>query len=252
MTERQRIQDEGLQREVGGQRPVTRPAVTRDVSTDVISTHDTGSTTVVTPTDRIRWGPIIAGLFTALSTLALLSVLGLAIGLSNADTGDRLRDFGLGAGIWGAISSLLAFALGGWMAANSAATRGKTNGLLNGAMVWLVAVPLMLYLLGGGLSALLGTAANVAGNVAGQAAAGAIDDPAVQATAQAAVPAIPPANQVIPDEVTPQTAAAADRAADAAWGTLLSLLLGLLAAALGGYLGARTEPDEHLYHSSPA
>src|SRR5579885_1256660 len=32
--------------------------------------------------DRIRWGPIIAGLVTTITTLAVLTLLGLAVGLS--------------------------------------------------------------------------------------------------------------------------------------------------------------------------
>ena len=44
------------------------------------------------PGDRVRWGPIIAGLFVALSALTLLGLLGAAIGLSISDTGDNTRD----------------------------------------------------------------------------------------------------------------------------------------------------------------
>jgi hypothetical protein len=121
---------------------------------------------VVTPTDRVRWGPIVAGLFAALSTLAVLSVLGLAIGASAFDPGDRASSFGIGAGIWGAISALLAFGVGGWTAARTAAVGGRANGLLNGTMVWVVAIPLLLYLLSSGIGSLLGTAGQAAATAA--------------------------------------------------------------------------------------
>src|ERR1051325_717058 len=127
------------------------------------------NTAVITPTDRVRWGPIIAGLFAALSLLALLSVLGVAIGLSAYDPGDDPRRFGVGAGFWGGISMLVAFFFGGWLTARSAAIRGTNNGLLNGALVWAVAVPLMAYLLTAGAARVADTtanAANAAANVA--------------------------------------------------------------------------------------
>src|SRR5205085_11529330 len=115
-----------------------------------------------TPTDRVRCGPICAGLFAAPSLLALLSVLGMAVGLSAYDPGDNARRFGVGAGIWGAISMLLAFFFGGWLTARTAALRGTNNGLLNGALVWAVAIPLMAYVLTAGAARMADTAANTA------------------------------------------------------------------------------------------
>ena len=37
--------------------------------------------------DRVHWGPIVAGLLTALTTLLLLSLLGLAVGLTTVNAG---------------------------------------------------------------------------------------------------------------------------------------------------------------------
>jgi hypothetical protein len=186
--------------------------------------------------DRIRWGPILAGLVTALSTLVVLSVLGLAVGLTAYEPGDRLQDFGIGAGIWGAVSTILAFLLGGWLAAYTSVVRGRGNGLLNGAMVWAVSIPLILYLLGAGV----GTMLNVGTGVA-TAAAPVIAEQATPAGADATAAT---AQAEAQQQVTPQTVAAAtDDASQAAWGTLIALLLGLIAAAAGGLLGARTEPE---------
>ena len=112
---------------------------------------------VVTPVDRVRWGPILAGLFAALATLAVLAILGLAIGASAFTPGDQGSTFGLGAGIWGAVSTLLAFGVGGWIAARTAAVRGRSSGILNGAMVWFVAIPLLIYALGAGIGAIATT-----------------------------------------------------------------------------------------------
>jgi hypothetical protein len=161
MTERERIRDNDVHSTV---------AVYDTPSTGVRTAdrYDNGDSDVVVERskDLVRWGPVIAGLFAALATLATLTVLGLAIGLSAYDPGDPGSSFGIGAGIWGAISALISFFVGGWMAGRSSALRGTKSGILNGAMVWFVAIPLLLYLLGSGIGAVVRTAGNVAGSAA--------------------------------------------------------------------------------------
>jgi len=217
---------------------------------------------VVTPTDRVRWGPILAGLFAALSTLAVLGVLGAAIAGSAYDPGDSGRAFGIGAGIWGALSALLAFALGGWVAARSAAVRGHDNGLLNGAMVWAVAIPVMGYFLASGATRAAETGSNIA-NTAMQASSRMQSDQQSVASgdAQLASAQSPAGDGVSTGGSASATGGgsgggaggnmndpqaqerAADAGARAAWGTLVALLLGLAASAVGGYLGARGTGD---------
>jgi hypothetical protein len=206
------------------------------------------ATTVVTPVDRIRWGPILAGLFASLTTLVVLGVLGLAVGLTSYDAGDPLSNFGLGAGIWSAVSTILAFLVGGWLAARTAATQGRNSGVLHGAMVWVVAIPLVLYLLSSGLGALLNTAGNVAATAAAAvapAAAAIAEDaatPAAQATVQDVGASVQATVSAVGEQVTPETVEnATETASSAAWGTLIALLLGLGAAAFGGLLGARQD-----------
>lgn len=205
----------------------------------------------VRPKDLVRWGPILAGIFAALATLITLSLLGIAIGLSAFNYGDPASSFGIGAGIWGAITALISFFVGGLIAARSAAYGGRTSGIMNGAMVWFVAIPLLVYLLSSGIGALTrtvgnvaGTAAQVAAPVAGQAAGEAANNPALQSTAQAgaqgAGQAVQATAQALANSVTPQDVnQAAGKAADGAWGALLSLGLAAAAAIGGGVVGAR-------------
>ncbi len=115
-------------------------------------------------------------------------------------------------------------------------------------MVWIVAIPLLLYLIAGGIGTLLNTASNVASGVAANPS---IVNPVTN-------PGQNPATgntQVNPknngntgttgntdpgQNVTPQQTEQAARAAGTgAWGVLLSLVLGFLASAFGGWLGAR-------------
>lgn len=227
--------------------------VERDEVVSDVAAVPARNVTVTTPIDRIRWGSVLAGLFTALSTLVLLNLLGLAIGISSYDASDTLSNFGLGAGIWGAVSTLIAFVIGGWLAARSAATPGSGNGVLNGVMVWIVTIPLLLYLLSSGIGALLNAAGGLAATgaeaiapAAGQ-IVGDLTGPAAQATAQAGDQDLAAQTQAtasaLTDQVSPQQVEEiADTAATSAWGTLLALLLGLAASALGGWLGAHRAP----------
>jgi hypothetical protein len=215
----------------------------------------------VTPTDRVRWGPILAGLFAALSTLVVLSVLGAAVAGTAYDPGDRARTYGIGAGVWGLASMLLAFLIGGMVAARTAAVRGRHNGVLNGAMVWAVAIPLVIYLISTAIGAAGRTAGAVAqtGAVAANAAAqvdqSTVDKTIPESARQQADQAAGKVKGAIDDATqSPQAqpGAVAKRAADpvnqeraayavawGAWSTLAALLLSLGAAAFGGFMGAR-------------
>jgi hypothetical protein len=187
--------------------------------------------------DRVRFGPVVAGLLTALTTLLLLGLLGLALGLTVVDAGDATArgDAGGGTGtfsaIWGALTGLLAFGLGGYVAGRTAAVFDRRWGALNGALVFMLGVPLTLWLAGQGL----GFATGALGNFVGALNA----DPAqVQGAAQGAATQVQGAAQQIgPADV----ARVAEGARNAAWGTLLGAVLALGAGALGGWIGTRRE-----------
>ena len=185
--------------------------------------------------DRVHWGPIWAGLLTALTSLLLLSLLGLATGLTTVNAGVAAAqggppaETGRNAAIWGAISGILSFLLGGFVAGRTAAVFNRGWGALNGAMVFLLGVPLILWLAGQGLGTVLGTLGTFAGglNVQPGEAQGAAQNAANQAS-QAA-------QNVQPVDV----ARTAERVRNAAWGALAGSVLGLGSSALGGYLGTR-------------
>lgn len=177
-------------------RGVNEPRVAaRPADTSFTMVDERGKISVAAPVDRVRWSAVLAGLFTTLATLIVLAVLGIAIGLSSFDA-QNLENFGIGAGIYGAISAIIAFLFGGFISARTAAVAGSGNGILNGAMVWIVTIPLIVNLLGSGLGTLLGTATNLAGSAAvaaGSAVGGAAvvisENPQLQATAAAGIEA---------------------------------------------------------------
>jgi hypothetical protein len=235
MTEREQIREVEIQHPdtVDELMAATRPLV--EVVPPDAAPQYVQRTVVMMPVDRVRWAAVLTGLVVALITVALLTLLGLAIDLTIA-LGNISGTLGLGAGVWSAISVLVAFVVGGWAAARTAAVAGRANGALNGAMVWVTTILLMLALLASGLAtfaAVAGssvtTGAQLAAPLMGQAANG----PALQAAAEALIGQSAPSNA--PGDI--------GTARLAAWGTLLALLLGLVAATFGGLLGARSTKD---------
>ena len=184
--------------------------------------------------DRVHWGPIVAGLLTALTALLLLSLLGLAIGLTTVNAGSAAAqggpppDAGRNSAIWAAIAGILSFLLGGYVAGRTAALFDRGWGALNGALVFMLAVPLMLWLAGQGLGAIVGSLGNLSGALA--------SNPGVTQAAQgAAGQAQAAAQNVQPADV----ARAAEGARNTAWGALAGSLVALAASTLGGSLGTR-------------
>jgi len=108
-------------------------------------------------------------------------LLGAGIGLGTVDTNagstPTASSLGIGAGVWWAISSCIALALGGYVAAWLAGNEIRFDGALHGLVTWGIATLLTFWLLttaigsiiGGGFSA-LGSVASAAGNGISQAA----------------------------------------------------------------------------------
>ncbi len=179
------------------------------------------------PSDRVRWGPIWAGLLAAFFTLLVLSLLGLAIGASTVNAGQAAQgsvnqNAGQYSAIWAGITAILAFLAGGYVAGRTAAVHERGWAALNGALVFLLALPILLWLASQGLGAIIGNASNIAGGLG-------INLGQLGNTATGAAKSITPA----------QAQQAADTARNTAWGTLIGLILGCGAAALGGTLGTR-------------
>jgi len=196
--------------------PMTAPA-------PVIDRH----TETFPPRDKIRWGPVLAGLVTTVASMLLLSVLGLAIGASAFEVTSDGSDVGMAAAIWTAASALISFFLGGWVAGKTASVHGTEHGLLNGFMVGATALALILWLTSTGLGNLLGGLGTNIGDIA---AVGASQVSGSEASNAA-------------DQARTQAVQAYDEARNGAWGTFAGLALALGAATVGGLLGHKTRHD---------
>jgi hypothetical protein len=191
--------------------PETHDPRTRESIPATPRRHDADH--VVDRRDSARWGPIWAGLITALTTFLLLELLATGLGLQ--DVGADNDGDGLVSGIIG----LIAFFTGGWVAGITSAVRGAGTGLLNGLLVWGLGTVLILVLSALGLGQIFGALGNLVGQLG---------------LVQGGMFLVPSAN------VDPEQVAQAIR--DAALGTFFGLLFSALASALGGWLGGK-RPD---------
>jgi hypothetical protein len=195
--------------------------------------------------DRIRWGPIIAGVVTAFAVLLFLTVLGIALGISALGGDDDPQTWGTAAGIWGGLSLLVAFFAGGWMAARAAATLSESDGPLNGFVTGAATLLLLLWLATTAITGALGFFASTVSDIAGAAAPvamEAVDQGAVPQEAQTAVDeAAENPEAAVPEEVEQAAQQAQETASQAAgpgaWGTTIAIILAIGAATLGGMVG---------------
>lgn len=166
--------------------------------------------------DRVRWGPVWAGVIVALPAFIVLQLFFFALGW--LDLGFEAS--GTAASIVSGILALVAFFLGGFMAGACALWRDATDGLLHGVLVWALSVVAILAftLFGGG--ALLGALASAATEVTN------LQQQLTQNPDLDAAQALQAAREL------------------AGWGAL-GLGLSVTAAALGGRLGSKVWPGRH-------
>jgi hypothetical protein len=191
----------------------------RPIGTSV-GTYNNDSHDTVEVKNRVQFGPIIAGVLTAIATLLILTVLGLAIGSSALEPRDAGKGLGFGAAAWGIASALIAFFLGGWVAAKTAAVAGAGSGIINGLMVGAAIIVIVLWLTGTGVSSIIGTLGSNIGDITNLAKTSGTSTQDIQQQAQ----------QVDTKQVF-------DTVKNSAWGTLAGLILPLIAAGIGGLVG---------------
>jgi hypothetical protein len=130
---------------------------------------------------RVSWGAIFAGVVIAVAVQLLLGILGAGIGLSMVDpvegTTPGAAGFGIGAGLYWLISTVIALGAGGYAAASASGVNDRFDALVHGLVVWGVTLILTLYLLTtavggiiGGAFRTVGTVATAAGSTVGAAA----------------------------------------------------------------------------------
>lgn len=160
------------------------PALQRQGFRDTATTMVSGSHTH----RRISWAAIFGGVILVVAVQLLWSLLGAGIGLGsvnlNAGTTPDASSFGIGAGAWWIISSIIALAFGGYVSAWLAGIEIRWDGVLHGLITWGIASLLTVYLLTSAIGGFIGGGASALGSLASAAGSGIKN--AAQPVAQAA------------------------------------------------------------------
>ncbi len=93
----------------------------------------------------IRWGAVLAGVAVGISVQLVLTLLGIASGLSMTSV-QQGEAPGTGAMIWAGISMLLAALIGAYVAGRMSGLKRKTDGILHGVVSWAVTTLLFVVL----------------------------------------------------------------------------------------------------------
>ena len=117
----------------------------------------------------IRWGAVLAGVAVGISVQLVLTLLGIASGLSLSSV-SAVEGPATGALIWAGLSMLMAALIGSYVAGRMSGLKRKTDGVLHGFVSWAVTTLLFVFLAtsaGGSLLSGLFSSMNP-GAVAGQ------------------------------------------------------------------------------------
>jgi len=107
----------------------------------------------------VHWSAVWVGALAALATLVVFGLAGVALGSHLVKEPGPVVDwkkFGFGMLAFSVFSSFLSFVVGGWVAGKIVGFRRSEPAILHGAIVFLVAVPLLLLFVGAGAGSFLG------------------------------------------------------------------------------------------------
>jgi hypothetical protein len=186
-----------------------------------------GVDAVVTYHDRVRWGPIFAGLAVAISVQLVLSALGAAIGFTNiAGSGaprSNADDVGAAVGIGSIVGLFIALVVGGWVTSRASGPTNRNTALLNGAILWATTLCISAWLISSGVSGAFGIIASNAGTAINQAQQNGVNLP-----------------NNVPNVSAQQARDVAGNAAKVGWSFAIGSLLGLAASLIGAAAGAHS------------
>jgi hypothetical protein len=164
--------------------------------------------------ERVRWGSIWAGLVTAIAGFLLLSAAAVAVGAQVVSGTAAADEAGLAGGIASAIIALLAFLVGGFIAARTSGVVGRAYGALNGFLVWGLGMVVVLALAAFGLGSLFGASGDLFAQYQ-------------------------QLGQPVPEGVDPNSVIEGIR--NGSLGAFIAMILPAVAASAGGWLGSREE-----------
>jgi hypothetical protein len=116
--------------------------------------------TLATWRNRLSWGAVLGGVVVALVTQLLLNLLGIALGAASlaplSGGAASASAFSTGAGIWLALSSILAALAGGYAAGRFSGAQNESNAGWHGLTSWALTTLLLSYLVSSAAGGILG------------------------------------------------------------------------------------------------
>ena len=103
--------------------------------------------------NRVSWGAVLAGVVVALVTQLILNLLGVGIGAATLDPGAGAAEnpsatsFSIGAGLWFALSGIIAALAGGYVAGRLAGRPQESTAGWHGLTTWALTTLVVFYLL---------------------------------------------------------------------------------------------------------
>jgi hypothetical protein len=141
--------------------------------------------------NRVSWGAVLAGVVVSLVTQLILNLLGVGLGAATLDPAagaagnPSATGFSVGAGIWWALSGLIAAAAGGYTAGRLAGRPQESTAGWHGLTAWAFTTLVVFYLLTSTMGSIIGgayrTVAGAAGTITST-AGGAVQTAATQMT----------------------------------------------------------------------
>jgi hypothetical protein len=118
---------------------------------------------------RASWGAIFAGFVTVIAVQITLSLLGIGLGIGTLGTAgaSAAKGVGIGSLIWLAVTSLIAFFSGGWVAGKLSAVQMRSSASIHGFVVWGLTSLVTLFLLTSAVGSLLGGTFSLMGSAIG-------------------------------------------------------------------------------------
>lgn len=110
---------------------------------------------------RVAWGGVWSGFLVATGSFMLLTILGLAIGVTTVSIGPGggfdASQLGIGAAVWSGVMLLISLFIGGFVSTRTGQVYDRVAGTIEGALVWVLSVLAIVYMASSGLG-LLGSA----------------------------------------------------------------------------------------------
>jgi hypothetical protein len=188
----------------------------------------------------LSWRAIFAGVVLGVVTLFLLTLLGVAVGLSSVEvtsTGTNFRSIGLGAGLWTLFTTLVSWFVGAAFASFLSGCLERGTGVVHGLTTWGVGFFLVLSLVGSSIVGVLSSGFGLVGQGAQLFGSSGLarQQEVQQGAKEAGREAQQRLGQLGPEDARQATSAAAK----GAWGAFFTAALSLGAASAGGAYGTR-------------